>query len=115
MAFGKMKRRQPEEQQPMQDGSIEIPEDEMMNPLSIPQQPVQQQYPQQPVQQQQPVQRQQFQSPLSTQQHTQFIPQQPVPGIAKIIEGQLLENGLIRYTLIANKSLGNVGDELPID
>lgn len=36
-------------------------------------------------------------------------------GKGKILDGVLLENGLIRYTVIANKPIGNVGEEFPID
>ena len=39
----------------------------------------------------------------------------PVKSVAKIIEGALMDGGWIRYTILANKSMGEIGEEFPID
>lgn len=38
-----------------------------------------------------------------------------VAPVARILAGELLEGGLYRYTILTNKSIGQIGELLPLD
>lgn len=48
-------------------------------------------------------------------------PQPPKPkpttnvGKVRIIEGIVLDNGIFKYTVLSTKSLGEIGEEFPVD
>lgn len=42
-------------------------------------------------------------------------PEPTIKAEVQIIQGELLEKGIHRYTVISNKSLGEIGDKFPLD
>lgn len=123
MAFRKSKKKEEVEEQEVEDNSEVIEEDPeqqentVYNPRGfgtaslgnvqyVDENPQIQQQVQQPVRQ--PVQQQ-------VQQRTPFQKQKTSKGICKIVDGVLLEDGTVKYTVLANKPLGFIGEEFSLD
>jgi len=49
--------------------------------------------------------------PVPTQKSKAKMIEQKKSIKCKIVEGTLLENGVIRYTIVADSSIGEIGDE----